>query len=142
MKKITMKKITCIVFAFCSYFTLPSLAQESAGFSVAPELHRDPFEKPGDAIAITPETADEAVVSTTQETAPREHFLWRPELRGIIRSEDVAIVNIGGKMLGLGEEIEGFTLINVKERTVVFEKDGQTLAVSLDQEDETDEQNL
>ncbi len=70
------------------------------------------------------------------EKKPRESFLFQPELRGIIfnrgGSEDIAFANIGGKMIGLGEEYEGYRLIKVKGQSVVFEKNGKQYPVSMD----------
>lgn len=106
---------------------------------LAPELHRDPFVNP----LLQQQTSQEEIVeavqiteSPTADPVARESFLWQPELRGIIRSEDIAIANIGGKMVGLGEEIDGYRLINVKERSVVFEKNGKYIPVSLDNTEE------
>ena len=113
-----------------------TVAAETSSESMAPELHRDPFESPSDRFreAEARRLAEDAEISPSEGTAkPRANFLWQPEIRGIIRSEDIAIVNIGGTMIGLGEEIEGYTLVRVKEKTVVFEKNGQKIPVSLEE---------
>lgn len=122
------------VFVIFNMVTMTVFANE-----LAPELHRDPFVNPLLQQQVSLEEIVEAVRTTespTTDPVPRESFLWQPELRGIIRSEDIAIANIGGKMVGLGEEIDGYRLIKVKERSVVFEKNGKYIPVSLDGADE------
>ena len=122
------------VFVIFNMVTMTVFANE-----LAPELHRDPFVNPLLQQQVSLEEVVEAVRTTespTTDPVPRESFLWQPELRGIIRSEDIAIANIGGKMVGLGEEIDGYRLIKVKERSVVFEKNGKYIPVSLDGADE------
>lgn len=122
------------VFVIFNMVTMTVFANE-----LAPELHRDPFVNPLLQQQVSLEEVVEAVRTTespTTDPVPRESFLWQPELRGIIRSEDIAIANIGGKMVGLGEEIDGYRLIKVKERSVVFEKNGKYIPVSLDNTDE------
>ncbi|GEM_PF-1888000 len=123
---------------------LHSLAIRAEPLLLAPELHIDPFENPLETDKPEEKT-NRALESITSETATaegdsaRKGLLWQPDLRGIIRSEDIAIANIGGDMIELGEEYQGFRLIKVKERSVVFEKNGKQYPVSLDgiEEDET-----
>lgn len=113
----------------------------SATEIMAPELHIDPFINPllkqklkQDRVAATVNSASVPAV----EQKPRDTFLWQPELRGIIRSEDIAIANMGGEMVELGKTYEGFRLIRVKERSVVFEKNGKQYPVSMDDTSEED----
>jgi len=71
-----------------------------------------------------------------EEEAPRKSFLFQPDLRGVILSDDTALANIGGEMIKLGQKYEGFRLIKVKGQSVVFEKNGKHYPVSLDGTDE------
>ena len=110
--------------------------------NVAPELHIDPFINPLLTVQIQP---DDGVENTSTGSAPtvekaaRTSFLFQPELRGVILSEDIAIANIGGEMIGLGEKYEGYRLIKVKGQSVVFEKNGKQYPVSLDDTDEEED---
>ncbi len=118
---------------------------ENAVDGVALELHRDPFVSPEDRLAAeTPEEGNNVTIenSSALPETTRTQFLWQPEIRGIIRSEDIAIVNIGGKMVGLGEEIDGYTLIKVKEKAVVFEKNGHTIPITYNDDPDALEQAL
>lgn len=111
--------------------------QVNAEEIMAPELHTDPFVNP--LLENLKESGLEQDLNSnlsSSENGPRTSYLWKPELRGIIRSADISIVNIDGNMISKGEEFEGYRLIKVKERTVVFEKNGRHYPLSLDKEDE------
>ncbi len=110
--------------------------------NVAPELHIDPFINPLLIVQIKPDVGVENIstgIVPAVEKTPRASFLFQPELRGIILSEDIAIANIGGEMIGLGEKYEGYRLIKVKGQSVVFEKNGKQYPVSLDGTDEEED---
>ncbi len=103
-----------------------------AAENVAPELHIDPFVNTLVLeTRLDPSGGDEQDVPVVK-AQPRETFLWQPELRGIIRSEDVAIANMAGELIELGMEYEGYRLIKVREQSVVFEKNGRKFPVSID----------
>jgi hypothetical protein len=57
------------------------------------------------------------------------------ELRGIIIAGSNSQANIGGTILAIGEDIEGYTLVSVKQRHVVLDKDGAQKTLSLDPDD-------
>jgi hypothetical protein len=82
-------------------------------------LQRDPFKRP------TP------VANTTANAAgvPQE---WRPELRAVIFDRRHPLVNIDGRILGIGESIQGYRLLRVDEREAVLGKDGKHLTLELD----------
>lgn len=128
-----MKKIIVVSL------TILPLSVLSAGEIVAPELHIDPFINPlQSAQNPTENNADDrnSGADGVVLNVPRKSFLWQPELRGIIRSEDIAIANMGGEMIELGMKYDGYRLIRVKEQSVVFEKNGKQYPVSLDGTDE------
>jgi len=111
----------------------------SAEEIVAPQLHIDPFINPLQTVQDQSKsnTGDrESELDDAEVIGPRESFLWQPELRGIIRSEDIAIANMGGEMIELGMKYDGYRLIEVKGQSVVFEKNGRQYPVSLDGTDE------
>ncbi|MFK8067951.1 MAG: hypothetical protein AB8D52_06880 [Gammaproteobacteria bacterium] len=115
-----------------TYLVSVEIQVVTATDNVAPELHIDPFvnpmvlQPPLDSLSVD----DQGKPMETVQA--RETFLWQPELRGIIRSEDVAIANMAGELIELGMEFEGYRLIKVREQSVVFEKDGKKYPVSID----------
>ncbi len=114
----------------------------AADENVAPELHIDPFINPLQKVHVEPETVieNQSTGSMQKETkAPRTSFLFQPELRGVILSDDIALANIGGEMIELGEKYKGYRLIKVKGQSVVFEKNGKYYPVSLDGTEEEED---
>jgi len=57
------------------------------------------------------------------------------ELRGTMIAGSNSQANIGGTILAIGEDIEGYTLVSVKQRHVVLEKNGAQKTLSLDPDD-------
>jgi len=54
------------------------------------------------------------------------------ELRGTMVAGTNSQANIGGTILAIGEDIEGYKLVSVKQRHVVLDKDGTQKMLSLD----------
>lgn len=92
---------------------------------VAPILHSDPFERPDLLLQPKPELEAELEIQPDAGT-------WQPELRATMRSSKGSMVNIGGEIIAIGEQIDGFRLLEVQERTAIFDKGGQHYPVSLD----------
>ena len=63
------------------------------------------------------------------------------DIRAILAAGRNSLVNVAGNIIRVGQEHEGFRLISVEERAVVFNKDGERLRIELDQEDESNEQD-
>ena len=101
--------------------------------NVAPKLHLDPFEKP-DSLLLQSRELD-------VEPLP-EPVSWQPELRATMRSSTGAMVNIDGDIIAIGEEINGFRLLEVQERSAIFGKNGEKYPVSLDDVRERDDLRL
>lgn len=91
--------------------------------NVAPKLHLDPFEKP-DSLLLQHRQLETAVLP--------QPVSWQPELRATMRFAQGGMVNIGGDIIAIGEEINGFRLLEVQERSAIFSKDGKKFPVSLD----------
>ncbi len=91
----------------------------ASGMSVAgesaPILH-DPFEQPRLLeSAPTPSTPVPADV-------PEVSIAWSRKLRATAVAGPHSLVNVDGIILTLGEQLDGFTLVEVKERAARFEK--------------------
>lgn len=87
-----------------------------------PQLHIDPFERPALAgVSLKP----------ANNTDPRRES-WQPKLRATMRWPDGSMVNLEGRLVTLGEDIDGFRLIEVRERSAVFVKNGLTYPLTMD----------
>jgi hypothetical protein len=53
------------------------------------------------------------------------------ELRAILSAGDASRVDVGGRIVGVGEEIDGYRLVSVTEACAVFEHAGQALRLAL-----------
>ena len=85
---------------------------------------RDPFEKP--LAAPLPVALPAAVV--VPEAVPQL------TLRAVVSDGQKSLINVGGRILGLGEAIAGYTVVEVQERSAVLTKDGARLKLMLDKE--------
>lgn len=57
-------------------------------------------------------------VKTMTATIPTPD--WKPELKAIITGGGTAIVNVEGRILHMGQEIDGYRLVEVQERRAIF----------------------
>jgi hypothetical protein len=86
----------------------------------------DVFERPKPR-SLKPQDA-ETVKSMKPAPAPVE---WKPELRAIISGGGNAWVNVEGRILQVGQDMDGFRLVEVQERRAVFMKDDVRYALDL-----------
>ena len=87
---------------------------------------RDPFERP------TPVLAPKNAVVV--DSAAASENPWKPELRAVMFDGARSLVDIGGRIMALGDRQAGYQLIRVAERSVVLRKDGSELTLTLDKE--------
>lgn len=52
--------------------------------------------------------------------APLPESVWKPELRAIMVAGPKSIVNVAGTLVRIGEQINGYRLVEVHEETAVF----------------------
>ncbi|NKB35810.1 MAG: hypothetical protein GKR93_01390 [Gammaproteobacteria bacterium] len=97
--------------------------QTAEAVNMAPKLHFDPFE--------TPEMPARQEIEEGKEII-LEPLAWQPRLKAIMRSNRAVMVNIDGEIIGIGEELNGFRLLEVQERAATFEKNGKIFPVLLD----------
>lgn len=112
------------------YLTLLLLLGSIQAVAAAPVLNIDPFEEP---ILIKKNEADLTGEQMSQ------YGIWNPQLRGTMRSSSGAVANIDGEIILVGEMVEGFRLVGVRERSVTFEKMGRKYVISMDEADGKDE---
>lgn len=98
----------------------------SAAEAYAPE--RNPFVRPQ---LNTPSSAAPMAIPQGR---------WLPELRTILLAGDMSMVNVGGKILRLGDDLDGYRLVKIKEGEAIFTKDGKyfRLLLTPDLEDENE----
>jgi hypothetical protein len=58
------------------------------------------------------------------------------ELRAVMIGGARPLVNLGGTILGIGDSMEGFLLVEVRERSAVFTKDGKRIELALGRKQE------
>ncbi|MEC5217189.1 hypothetical protein RCH09_002146 [Actimicrobium sp. GrIS 1.19] len=102
----------CVLIAVLALCSASTLAQGL----------RDPFERPAQA------PLTRSAVPGSAETD------WKPDLRAVMLDRDQSLVNIGGKILAVGESVNGYTLVTVRERSAILIKDGIRITLMLDKE--------
>lgn len=111
-----MKRVTAIICI--------SAAVASGWPAVAAELKRNPFRSPlqlvGQAIGL-PLAANSG---------------GDLELRAILVGDPHSFVNLGGQIMGVGDEVAGYKLVSVAEEHAVFLRDGEMVTLSLYSESE------
>lgn len=108
---------------------LVSLVAASAGarpLAVEPELRVNPFERPD---------LSEAVDARSDAGADGQ-ARWRPVLRGTLVAGSGSLANLGGTVLGLGEEAHGYRLREVRTFEAVFDKGDATLVLPVESDPE------
>jgi len=93
-------------------------------------LQANPFNKP----------LIEEVVETKAVAKP-EPSLIRLGLRATMVGKEESFANVGGMIVGIGEEIEGYKLVSVENEKAVFSKDGDSITLTLDSESNHEEQD-
>lgn len=101
------------------FFSAPSLSWDDD----APRLRMDPFARPD--LAVKPATGKAKLDRDSGSN-------WNPVLLSTLRADDSSMVNVAGSILMLGEELDGYKLIDVRERSAVFEKAGNRYILKMD----------
>lgn len=84
-----------------------------------PALRFDPFARP-------------ALVESARGARPAEQDSWAPTLRATLMAGDRSLANLGGTVLGVGEESHGYRLVEVRPFEAVFERDGATVVLEVE----------
>jgi hypothetical protein len=92
------------------------------------KLLHDPFRKP----QHLPETNQNPVAIPKQENL----FLTASKLTAILRAGRNSMAIIDGKTLKIGDVIDGYRLIDVKEYSAIFTKNSQLHTLEIDKTDE------
>lgn len=86
--------------------------------SHAAGLQHDLFARPA-LQALKPEQP-QSVKTVAPAPPPPE---WKPELKAIITGGGTAMVNVEGRIVQMGQEMDGYRLVGVEERRAIFVRD-------------------
>lgn len=100
---------------------LAGLASLSRAEETRNVLQTNPFERP----AIEEK---QATVAMNSSQTPARAL----KLRATMVAGADSLANIGGMIIGIGQEIDGYQLLSVREREVILGKNGSTKTLSVD----------
>lgn len=86
----------------------------------AQRLQRDPFQPP----------ADFGGATAANDLSARPQAI-EVEIRGILFAGGQSLVNFGGQIIGPGEEVNGYRLLEVGEEHAVFQRGDEIITLSL-----------
>lgn len=93
-------------------------------YSQANRVQHDPFQR----LAIPQASVAEPEVSKSSA----QQQAWAPKLTATLRAGRNSMANVNGKIIKLGETINGYRLIEVTERSAVFVKNKQRTHLTID----------
>jgi len=99
------------------------LAANTYAANEALNLRHDPFQRPA--------SFNNPVLGTTasQNTAPAA----LPRLRATLVAGEDSLVNVEGKIIGIGEVVDDYRLLSVDEGVAVFTKDDVQITLKIEQ---------
>lgn len=114
-------------YLILSLFWVVADANGNEGTTTLKLLH-DPFRKPQHLLVTTQNPA----------TSPKQEnlFLTASKLTATLRAGRNSMVIVDGKTLKLGDSIEGYQLIEIKEHSAIFTKNSQLHTLEIDKTDE------
>ena len=62
----------------------------------------------------------------------------RPVIRGILVADGESLVNLNGQIIGVGEEANGYRLIEVGDEQAIFQHDGEIITLALYPDEDND----
>lgn len=111
-----------VLYLSAGLLCLPGLAPAQAD-----GLKHDPFARP----VLAPRPAPAAPVPGDSVKAPVPEPVWKPELRAVMVAGPKSIVNVAGVLVRIGEQIDGYRLVEVHEETAVFVNNKKRVTLSL-----------
>lgn len=110
-------RVLMLILAATALAVLPALcfSEEDA----LPRLQRNPFTRP------------ELVPSAGPKGAEVKHTPALT-LKAILFANDFAMANINGKLIGIGEKIKGYRLLQIDEGESVLTKGGKQIVLTLE----------
>lgn len=111
-----------VLYLSAGLLCLPGLAEAQAD-----GLKHDPFARP----VLVQRPASVGSVPGNSVKAPGPEPIWKPELRAVMVAGPKSIVNVAGALVRIGEQINGYRLVEVREETAVFVKNTKRVTLSL-----------
>jgi hypothetical protein len=68
---------------------------------------------------------------TSSATGSESLATWNPTLTAVLVAGDESLANVGGTIVKVGEEIDGYRLLRVQEGTAVFVKNGIQVVLTM-----------
>ena len=87
-------------------------------------LRHDPFALPAAVRAPAP-----AAEGAAAAPPPRP---WKPQLRAVIVAARGSMALVDGSVVAIGEQLDGYRLVEVAERRATFVKDGVRVVLNMD----------
>jgi hypothetical protein len=115
-------RLRTVLYLSAGLLCLPGLAEAQAD-----GLKHDPFARP----VLAPRPASVSSVPGNSVMAPVAEPAWKPELRAVMVAGPKSIVNVAGALVRIGEQINGYRLVEVHEETAVFVKNTKRVTLSL-----------
>jgi hypothetical protein len=109
----------------CLFIFVSSFGVLGGEYYQAIRVLRDPFEKP--------KIPQKSIEETGTAKAPTQQS-WTPQLKATLRAGRNSLANVNGKVIRLGETINGYELIGVGERSAVFVKNKQRTELTIEDE--------
>jgi hypothetical protein len=104
--------------AFIRFWTCTLAGALAAATTESTALQHDLFARPP-LEALKP-AQPEPVKTITPAAPPPE---WKPELKAVITGGGTAMVNVEGRIVQMGQEMDGYRLVEIQERRATFVKD-------------------
>ena len=111
-----MTSPTRLLRALCLCLLLPAWATAAEPEPLV--LRHDPFVRPGSAAAVPTTTAGTDAA-------------WRPQLRAVVVAGPKSSALVDGQVLELGDELDGYRLIQVLPDKAIFRKKGRRVELSV-----------
>jgi hypothetical protein len=121
-----MRNIT-ILTALLAGMLLQAICTASVANPVT--LKTNPFMRP---------TLDDSASYNTNTTA-NTASAGSMRLRGIMLANNNSLADIDGKIINIGQQVNGYTLIAVKQRHIVLDRNGIQITLSIDSESDSND---
>ena len=113
----------------CLYLACGSLQMAKAEETIGYKLVRDPFVVPKFVLAATA-----PAVAAPKEKPEAEILFGSMTLRAAVKAGKNSMVNVDGKIIAMGEKLEGYKLIQVGNGEAVFENSGRRQTLRMERE--------
>jgi hypothetical protein len=91
----------------------------------APPLRHDPFARP-----LLTATVPKNVVA--QGDAAVDTSTWNPNLIAVMVAGDHSLVNLEGTIVAIGQEVDGYRLVQVRDREAIFTRGKQRVVLKME----------